>query len=60
MPEKLSHNFESAGLIIEKNFRAQMTSLVWRQRYACPLSCIFGDQDSKALTFLRRTIDVNE
>jgi hypothetical protein len=43
VPEKLSHNFESAGLIIEKNFRAQMTSLVWRQRYACLPSCIFGD-----------------
>jgi hypothetical protein len=37
VPEKLPHNFKSTGLIIEKNFCAQMTILVWCQVYARPL-----------------------
>ena len=43
MAEKLSHSFKPAGLIIEQNFRAQMTSLVRRQCYACSPSGIVGN-----------------
>ena len=58
--EKLPHNFKSARLIVEKNFRAQMTGLVRRQRYACPPSCVISDQGSKAFLFLRRTVNIDE
>src|SRR6516165_8830270 len=60
VPEKLSHGFKPAGLIIEQNFRAQMTSLVRGQRDACPPSRIIGNQDSKSFFGLRSAIDINE
>ena len=41
--ENLSHSFKPAGLIIEQNFRAQMTSLVRRQCYAGLPSGIIGN-----------------
>ena len=41
--ENLSHSFKPAGLIIEQNFRAQMTSLVRRQCYAGSPSGIIGN-----------------
>ena len=41
--ENLSHSFKPAGLIIEQNFGAHMTSLVRRQCYACSPSGIIGN-----------------
>ncbi len=60
VPKKLPHSFKPAGLIIEENFRAQITSLVRRQYYACSPSHIIGNQRSKRLGDLRSAIDIDE
>ena len=58
--ENLSHSFKPAGLIIEQNFRAQMTSLVRRQCYAGSPSGIIGNQCSKSLRDLWSAVDIDE
>ena len=58
--ENLSHSFKPAGLIIEQDFRAQVTSLVRSQCYAGSPSGMIGDQHSKSLRDLWSAVNIDE